>query len=188
MKKAGGTVATTGVVAFIWEVTKVVVISLAIILPVRYFLIQPFYVKGPSMEPNFHNFEYLIIDRLSYRFDTPKRGDVVVVRNPQTQNKYFIKRIVGLPGEKFDIKDRKVFINGEELNESAYLDESVETFGTQDLILGEDQYIVLGDNRNESLDSRVFGPITSEGIVGRTWIRAWPLSRLEHFTTLEFNE
>ncbi len=173
--------------SFIWEVTKVVVISLAIIIPIRYFLIQPFYVKGASMEPNFHNYEYLIIDQLSYRFDAPKRGDVVVIRNPQKPSQFFIKRVIGLPGENFELKDRAVHINGVLLDESAYLDADVETFGTQSITLEDGQYIVLGDNRNESLDSRVFGPITADDIVGRTWIRAWPLRRIDKFTTVEYN-
>jgi signal peptidase I len=172
---------------FTWEVTKVVIISLAIIIPVRYFLIQPFYVKGASMEPNFNNFEYLIIDELSYRFNEPERGDVVVLRNPQRPSQFFIKRIIGLPGETVEIDSRKVFINGDRLDETAYLDKDLQTFGNQTVTLGEDEFFVMGDNRNESLDSRVFGPITRDDIVGRTWIRAWPITRLDHFTTIEYS-
>ncbi|PIW36275.1 MAG: signal peptidase I [Candidatus Kerfeldbacteria bacterium CG15_BIG_FIL_POST_REV_8_21_14_020_45_12] len=173
--------------SFIWEVTKVVVISLAIILPIRYFLIQPFYVKGASMEPNFHNYEYLIIDQLSYRFHPPTRGDVVVMRNPQRPSQFFIKRVIGLPGEHVQIKDQRVYINGEPLNESPYLDDDVETYGSIDITLEPDRYIVLGDNRTESLDGRVFGPISQEEMVGRTWIRAWPFTRINHFKTVQYN-
>lgn len=171
---------------FIWEVTKIVVISLAIIIPVRYFLVQPFYVRGASMEPNFYNFEYLIIDELSYRFHTPARGDVVVLRNPHRTSQFFIKRIVGLPGDQVEIKERKVFIDGEKLDESAYIEPVVETFGNVLVTLGEDEYFLLGDNRNESLDSRVFGAVTSDELIGRTWLRAWPLTRLDHFSTIEY--
>ncbi|MBI5254729.1 signal peptidase I, partial [Candidatus Falkowbacteria bacterium] len=84
----------------VWDMVKVVCISLAIIIPVRYFLIQPFYVKGASMEPNFFDHEYLIINEIGYRFDAPQRGDIVVFKYPKDQSQYFIKRIVGLPGEK----------------------------------------------------------------------------------------
>lgn len=172
---------------FFVEVAKVVAISLAIIIPVRYFLIQPFYVKGASMEPNFYNFEYLIIDELSYRFNDPQRGDVVVLRNPESGGRYFIKRIIGLPGEQVEVKDRKVWVDGQQLDEIAYLDADTETWGAVEVTLDEGMYFVLGDNRNESLDSRVFGPVAQEEFVGRTWIRAWPLSRIDRFTTIEYN-
>src|SRR3989344_1293745 len=84
---------------FFWEIFKVVVISLVIIIPIRYFLIKPFYVKGASMEPNFHDYEYLIIDEISYRFNQPARGEVVVFKYPFDQSQFFIKRIIGMPGE-----------------------------------------------------------------------------------------
>lgn len=173
---------------FIWEVIKVVVVSLAIIIPVRYFLIQPFYVKGASMEPNFYNYEYLIIDELSYRFREPRRGDVVVLRNPHRPSQFFIKRIIGLPKEKVEIKNRHIFINDEQLDESNYLSAETETWGNQVVQLQEDEYFVLGDNRSESLDSRVFGPITREDFVGRTWIRAWPVTRLRLFNSIDYAE
>ncbi len=176
----------TGV--FLWEVVKVVVISLAIIIPIRYFLIQPFYVKGASMEPNFHNYEYLIIDEISYRFNEPERGDVVVLRNPQMRTQFFIKRIIGLPSETVEIKNHGVYINGEKLDESPYLDESTFTYGTQELALHDNEYFLLGDNRSESLDSRVFGAVPSEEFIGRTWLRAWPFTRLDHFSKVQYNE
>lgn len=171
---------------FIWEVAKVVAISLAIIIPVRYFLIQPFYVKGASMEPNFHNYEYLIIDEISYRFDSPARGDVVVLRNPRQDSQFFIKRVIGLPGEVVEIKERGVYVNGEKLDESAYLADDVETFGNQEVQLHDNQYFVMGDNRNESLDSRIFGPISPDRIVGRAWLRAWPFNRFDHFSSVVY--
>lgn len=174
-------------IAFIWEVVKVVAISLAIILPVRYFLIAPFYVKGASMEPNFHNYEYLIIDRLSYRLEQPARGDVVVLRNPHDPSQFFIKRVIGLPGETVEMKRDRVYINGQLLDESAYLSSKVKTWGALKVTLKEDEYVVLGDNRPESLDSRSFGPISQEEMIGRTWLRAWPFSRMHHFSTIEYN-
>lgn len=172
---------------FIAEVVKVVVISLAIIIPTRYFLIQPFYVKGASMEPNFHNHEYLIIDEISYRFREPERGETVVFKYPRDPNQYFIKRIVGLPGEKVQIDQGKVIIYNEEnpdgalLDESLYLQTLVKTVGNLVVELGDDQYYLLGDNRNASLDSRNFGPVEDDLIIGRTWIRGWPINRITMF-------
>src|SRR5690606_17051105 len=130
-----------------------------------------FYVKGASMEPNFYDHEYLIIDELSYRFRDPMRGEIVVFRYPRDPREYFIKRVVGLPGETVEITDGKVIIsnaqypNGLELEEE-YLD-GVPTDGKKKITLGADEYFVLGDNRDESLDSRAFGPLTRDHIVGR---------------------
>src|SRR3989344_2860166 len=93
------------VVSFFWEVIKMVVLSLAIIVPIRYFLVQPFFVKGASMEDDFHNGDYVLIDELSYRFHSPERGEVVVFRFPQDPSQFFIKRIIGLPGETIQIRN-----------------------------------------------------------------------------------
>lgn len=168
--------------AGLWEFTKVVSISLAIVLPIRYFLVQPFYVKGASMEPNFHDYQYLFIDEISYRFNDPVRGQVIVMRDPLEGSKYFIKRIVGLPGESVAIKDGLVYINDEVLDESAYLAADVTTYaatGNAQVELGDNQYYVLGDNRAASFDSRRFGAVARGEFVGRVWIRVWPFSRFE---------
>ena len=171
---------------FIWETLKVVIISLAIIIPVRYFLIQPFYVKGASMEPNFHDHEYLIIDEISYRLGKPTRGDVIVFRYPRDPSQYFIKRIIGLPGETIKIKDGQITIfnsqnpDGFILDESLYLP-NINTHGNEQVTLGWNEYYILGDNRSSSLDSRVFGPIKRTDIIGRTWIRGWPFDRITVF-------
>lgn len=170
--------------SFIWEVAKVVVISLAIIIPVRYFLFQPFYVKGSSMEPNFFDYEYLIIDEISYRFHEPDRGDVVVLHDPRDTSQYFIKRVVGLPGETVTFTSGKVFINDKVLDESVYLADDVLTTtfnGDLSFTLADDEYVVLGDNRIASYDSRRFGPIHKSTLVGRSWVRAWPFDRITVF-------
>src|SRR4030043_2387602 len=118
---------------FFVEIIKVVIISLAIIIPVRYFLIQPFYVKGASMEPSFHDHEYLIINEITYRINEPQRGDIIVFRYPKDPSQYYIKRVIGLPSEKIKIKDGKIFIynsqyeNGIELTEQIYLPDELET-------------------------------------------------------------
>lgn len=166
----------------LWEAIKVVAISLAIIIPVRYLLLQPFYVKGASMEPNFEDHEYLLIDELTYHFRNPVRGEVVVFKYPNDPSQYFIKRVIGLPGENISVSNDHVYVNGEQLVESVYLANSIITSGSTNITLGQDQYLLFGDNRPASLDSRIFGPVARKYIVGKTWVRAWPFSRLTHFT------
>jgi signal peptidase I len=173
---------------FIWEFAKVAAISLAIIIPVRYFLIQPFYVKGASMEPNFHDKEYLIINEIGYRFDQPKRGEVVVFRYPKDPQEYFIKRIIGLPEESIMIKDGQVTVYNSEHQDGFVLNEEYLGKGTptvasseEKIVLGANEYFVMGDNRTASLDSRVFGPLDRSFIIGRVWWRGWPLSRMAVF-------
>lgn len=172
--------------SFIAEVAKVVIISLAIIIPVRYFLIQPFYVKGASMEPTLHDYQYLIVDELTYRFSDPQRGEIVVLKNPRNPHEFFIKRILGLPEERLVIHNGEITVyqpgkkEGTAVVES-YLPDEALTHGSVDISLEEDEYYVLGDNREASLDSRVFGPILKSSIIGRTWIRAWPWTALTYF-------
>lgn len=171
---------------FVFELIQVAAISLAIIIPVRYFLIQPFYVKGASMEPNFFDHEYLIIDEVSYRFRTPERGDIVVFRYPNDPSQFFIKRVIGMPGETVEITNGivKVFNdshpNGFTLPEQDYLEQPY-TATTRNVTLKSDEYFVLGDNRTASLDSRYFGPVKRDSIVGRVWLRGWPLDRWKVF-------
>lgn len=178
-------------IQFVWDLLKVVTISLAIIIPVRYFLIQPFYVKGASMEPSFYDHEYLIIDEISYRFGEPTRGDIVVFKYPKDPSQYFIKRIVGLPGEKVEIKDDQVYVLPVEgkkfmLDETSYLELGTETSGNKEWTLGPDEYYVLGDNRDYSLDSRSFGPVYKDLIVGKVWVRGWPFWRIKTFPNVDY--
>lgn len=172
----------------LWEAVKVVAISLAIIVPVRYFLIQPFYVKGMSMESSFHDHEYLIIDEISYRFRPIERGEVIVFRYPLNPQEYFIKRIIGLPGESVQVKDSQVVIYNDQnpgglvLNET-YLDQGTPTYSNSDgkITLGQDEYFVLGDNRTASKDSRSFGAVNRSFITGRVFLRGWPFGRAAIF-------
>lgn len=175
--------------SFFGELLHVVLISLAIIIPVRYFLIQPFYVKGASMEPNFYDHEYLIIDELGYRFNDPQRGQIVVFRYPNDPSQYFIKRVIGLPGERVTVEDGKVTIynamypDGKVADETSYLGPLV-TNGTSDVTLGDREYYLMGDNRPASLDSRAFGAVPREFIVGRVWLRGWPPEKMASFSEL----
>lgn len=172
----------TGGWLMLWEVVKVVAMALIIVVVVKHFLFQPFYVKGASMEPNYEDHEYLIIDELTYRFRDPARGEVVVFRYPNDPSQYFIKRVIGLPGDSIVVNSQGIILNGVVFDESVYLSADVSTVGNVDITLSPDQYFVMGDNRQSSLDSRIFGPIDRSDIVGRTWFRAWPFNRLTHFS------
>jgi len=174
------------------EVVKVVVVALAIIIPVRVFLMQPFQVNGQSMEPSFADRDYLVIDEITYRFRGPERGEVVVFRYPKDRTQFFIKRIIGLPGETVRVKDGSIFLEIDDkeakLDEGDYLPGKIGTTGTdQEVILGADEYYVLGDNRSASSDSRSWGPLPRSDIVGRAWVRAWPFSRATNIETPDYD-
>ncbi|MCX6745392.1 MAG: signal peptidase I [Candidatus Parcubacteria bacterium] len=145
-----------------------VIVSLAIIMPVRSLVIEPFYTKGANMEPTFHENDYLIINKFDKNF---QRADIIVFRYPKDPSQYFIKRIIGLPGEEVSFANGKILINGQALDESVYLAKGMQTeaIGTQEFKLGADEYFVVGDNRAASLDSRRFGPINKNLIVGKYW-------------------
>jgi len=178
---------------FIWDLVKVVVIALVIIIPIRYYVIQPFIVSGSSMEPTFENGQYLIVNELDYHISNPQRGDVIVFKYPKNTSEYFIKRVIGLPGEKVLIQNGKVIIyntanpNGFTLNET-YLPAGLYTEATTDqpITLGPDEYFVLGDNRPASSDSRFWGDVPSNDIVGKVVLRAYPFSQFTRFITPQY--
>ena len=166
--------------AFIWETVKIVVISLAIIVPIRYYLVQPFFVKGASMEPTFEDTNYILIDEITYRFRDPERGEVVVFRFPEDRTQFFIKRIIGMPEETVEIKNDKVIIHNKQkpegfVLEEKYLDAGQHTMGDMRIKLDLNEYFVLGDNRLRSSDSRRWGPLNRSLITGRVFFRAWPI-------------
>lgn len=176
--------------AFFWEVIKTVVIALAIIVPVRYYLFQPFFVKGASMESTFNDGDYVLIDEITYRFRNPQRGEVIIFRSPQGSSQFFIKRVIGLPGEQIQVKDNKVTIfnkqnpKGLVLDESVYLDPDTLTQGSLIVNVEENEYFVLGDNRLHSSDSRLWGVVKKNSITGRVLFRAWPLDKVKKFGPL----
>ena len=147
-------------------------------------------VDGDSMEPTLSNNDNLIVDKISYRFRDPQRFDIIVFPFQYKEDTYYIKRIIGLPGETVNIDEQgKIYINGEVLSES-YGREVIKPeyigLAAQPIVLGEDEYFVLGDNRNNSSDSRavmsdgitpLVGNIKREDIIGRAWVRIWPFSR-----------
>jgi len=171
--------------SFLWETLRIVIVAVLIIAPVRMFLFQPFFVRGASMEPNFHNGDYLIIDEISYRFREPDRGEVVVFRYPQDPSQFYIKRIIGLPGETVRIEGGRVLVargtaDAEALNEQ-YLARGTSTGADTTLILGPGEYFMMGDNRAASSDSRRWGAVSRRHVVGRTLLTLWPVQDFEVF-------
>ena len=188
---------------FIIEVVKMFLLALIIIVPVRMFLFQPFIVRGASMEPNFSERQYLIINEFGYK-NTPvsvfgknlvtvkprkdlERYEIVVFRAPVDQKQFYIKRVIGLPGETVEIDNGVVMIYNDEnpegrvLDESAYLPEGRKTNGSVKVEVGDNEYYVLGDNRPASSDSRTFGPIDKESVIGKVLLRAWPVGEMTIF-------
>jgi len=176
----------------IWELFEVVLIAFIPIFITYQFLARPFLVQGASMEPNFKQGDHLIVDVISYKVDLPERGDVVVFRYSDNgyiynlkriinfldfsgRSVYHIKRIIGLPGERITFLDGEVFINGEVMNEN-YIPPYIKTMPLNqlDFYLSDNQYFVMGDNRAASFDSRSWGPLEKNDIVGSVRFRTWP--------------
>ncbi len=168
----------------LWEIAKVIGISLVLAFSIRYFIAQPFIVRGASMQPRFEDREYLVIDEVTFYFREPERAEVVVFRYPRDPRQFFIKRIIGLPGERVEVKEGKVKIFNEQnpkgfIPEETYLDPPGRpTHPGLSITLGEDEYFVLGDNRDFSSDSRMWGVLNRKFITGRALFRAWPIERL----------
>ncbi len=165
------------------DVIETVVIALAIFVIIYLFLFQPHQVRGNSMYPNFHDADYLLTDKITYRLSTPKRDDVVIFVAPKNEEYDYIKRVIALPGEKVSLTENdQVLVNNQILIEP-YLPEGTQTYGGAFLETGEtvtvpeDQYFVLGDNRSHSSDSRDWGFVPKENIIGKAWLRYWPLNR-----------
>lgn len=155
---------------FIFNFIENIILVALIALPLRLFVFEPFFILGSSMEPNFHPFDYIIIDKLTFNFRQPHRGEVIVFRPSFDTKVYYIKRIVGLPGELVEIKDGAVYVNGQKLKEDYFSNEKY-TPGNTRAILGKGEYFVLGDNREQSFDSRSWGPVKAENIVGKIFFR-----------------
>lgn len=177
---------------FVLDILEVVVFAIAIFLFIYLLVLQPHKIKGSSMEPNFPDGEFLLTDKLSYRFGEPKRGDVVVFEAPGANGDEFIKRIIGLPGETIFINDNKVYINGTQLNEDylannilipsgMFLKEGIE------YNIPDGRYIVMGDNRPASSDSRAWGPITLDEITGKAWVVYWPVNDMRFVEEVSYS-
>ncbi len=166
---------------FLKEVLTFGAIALAIVLPIRLFIAQPFVVSGSSMDPTFHNGEYLIVDELSYYFHEPARGDVVVFHYPKDPKKYFIKRIIGLPGETVHIRANAVTVTSKDGTETTISEPYLVNLGNgddEDVTVDDGDYFVMGDNRPASSDSRIWGLLPRENLAGRAYLRLLPISRM----------
>ncbi|NJL09207.1 MAG: signal peptidase I, partial [Calothrix sp. SM1_7_51] len=183
------------------ELGRTIILSIILALGIRTFVAEARWIPSGSMEKTLHGSENqleadkIIVDKLSYRFATPQRGDIVVFSPTQAlqSENYkdaFIKRIIGLPGEKVEIREGKVFINGKPLPESNYLDSKQQTstsvctsgpqppFLSQAVTIPSNSYLVLGDNRTQSYDGRCWGVVPKDNIIGRAVVRFWPLNNL----------
>ena len=170
--------------SFAWELFKIALIAFVIVAPIRYFLFQPFIVSGNSMVPNFQNGNYLIVDEISYRFNPPQRGDVIIFNAgfiPGYSGQRFIKRVIGLPGDTVDVANGQVSVieKGKTTTLSEkYLPAGLKTIGDVKDVVGPNQYFVMGDNRNESYDSRYWGLVPQKEIIGKTFLRLFPINEI----------
>lgn len=165
-----------------WELVRFAFIALIIVVPIRAFVAEPFIVSGSSMVPTFTNGDYLIVDKISYKLSSPKRDDVVVFRYPGDPTKFFIKRIIGLPNETVDIKGNDITITNSEHPESFKLDQPfVKNISNNEehIVLGSDEYFVMGDNRSASSDSRAWGPVKKELFTGKAFLRLLPINKID---------
>ncbi len=182
------TITKDKVINAVLDFVETIVVSLAIFFVVYVFVAQPHQVNGHSMDPNLQTGQYLLTEKINYRFYEPQRGDIIVFRAPAAacigDGCDYIKRIIALPGEKVKVVDGKFFVNGQLLDESQYLAPTVVTNAGaftadgREITLGENQYFVSGDNRAGSSDSRYWGPIDKKSIIGRAFLSYWPIGQL----------
>jgi len=169
-----------------WEIIEVVLVAVIAVFVIRNFLVQPFLVSGDSMKPNFSSGDYLLVDEISYRFREPQRGEVIVFKYPGDESTYYIKRIIGLPGERLVIEEGKINIFNEEnpggfIPDESYLSIATQTDGNEEITLGGSEYFVMGDNRSYSFDSRKWGSLQKAEIIGLVRLRLWPFNEVMAF-------
>lgn len=171
---------------FFSEIVRFALIAFIIVVPLRVFIAAPFIVQGASMLPTFESGEYLIVDKFSYHFQEPARGDVIIFRHPDSPITFLIKRIVGLPGETIEVDGSLIRVintdnpQGFIISEPYIANPSI-TSAPDSVTLAADEYFVLGDNRGASSDSRVFGALQETFIIGRAFLRLWPFNEAEVF-------
>jgi signal peptidase I len=184
--QSAATVATAGAASLLREVAEVVVLAIILYFGIS-FAVQAVHVEGLSMYATLDDNDYLIANKIDYRLHPPQRGDIIILRPPTDNSKDFIKRVIALPGERLFIRDGHVYINGHLLDEP-YLPEAWTTLNNpapwsvgDGAVIPANEYFVMGDNRNRSQDSRIFGPIGRDRIDGKAWFRIWPL---DHFGSI----
>lgn len=171
-----------GVGGAVRELVETLLLTLVIFLLIR-FAMQNFRVEGFSMEPNFHDGQFLLVNKIEYMLHAPQRGDVIVFRYPLQPTRDFIKRIIGVPGDQVDIKNSHIFVNGEPLREGYRLNLGSYNYGP--VTMGAEEYFVLGDNRNNSSDSHSWGMLPVKNIIGKAWFSYWPpqwIGVIPHFS------
>lgn len=181
------------------EVLEIALIAVAAVYVVRTFFVQPFLVSGSSMVPTFQDGNYVLVDEFTYRVHPPTRGDVIVFHDPQDWSTYFIKRVIGLPNEKIEIANNKITVFNKTDPDGLTLDETYlplgtpvsantcdggqfSSSGTCIYMLSSSTYLALGDNRAESYDSRSWGPLPAQNIVGLVRVRLWPVNEVTAFS------
>lgn len=169
-------------IAAFFDFLQGIVVVMAILVMIYLFVMSPQEINGASMEPNFHNGEYILTNKVTYKLKNPQRGDVVIFKSPKNKDIDYIKRIIGLPGDTVELRNNAFFVN-EQLVEEPYIPEGTFLYGgsylqENDLIIvPEGMYFVVGDNRPHSSDSREFGPIPKEDFIGQAFLRYWPFDR-----------
>lgn len=182
-----------GIGLFFLDIIQLLVVTFATFILVYIFLFQPHQVKGSSMFPNFHDGEYILTDKISYRFGIPQRGNVIVFKAPKNEEIDYIKRIIGLPGDQVKVENESVFINGVKLEEKYLPSDYVTSAGSfmpegVPATVPENSYFVLGDNRSHSSDSREWGFVTRKEIIGKAFFRYWPIPDIGVISYPSYNE
>ncbi len=171
--------------AILFDVIKIVFIAAVLVSVVKLFIAEPFIVSGDSMVPTFYSSDYLVIDELTYELHPPTRGDIVIFRYPLDPSVYFIKRLIGVPGDTVVVNNGSVFVTSGKMTQrlltEPYIQAGAAKVETGTTTLGNDEYFVLGDNRNASFDSRVWGPVPRRYIVGRALVRLYPFTHTKVF-------
>ena len=178
--------------AAFFDFLQSIVVVLAILVMVYLFIMSPQEISGQSMDPTFHNGEYILTNKIEYKLHNPARGDVVIFHSPKNRDIDYIKRVIGLPGDRVKLYANTMYINGERLNEP-YIDASVITSGgsclreNQELIVPKGKYFVMGDNRPHSSDSREFCAVIKEDFIGKALLRYWPFSNFGLIANPDYN-
>lgn len=190
--KENNTSALYSIAEFLWEMIKTAVTVVIIVYLIKTYVFQLFIVDGQSMEPTLHHSQMLLVDKLTYQFRSPKRGEIIVFQKPSEKSIDFIKRIIGVPGDTVIIENNHVTITNEKTNEKTILDEpylalDMITTGNQQFVIKENEVFVLGDNRTNSQDSRVIGTISDDLIIGKALFTYWPIKDAFWVFTPQYN-
>lgn len=168
---------------FFKEIFKFALFAAIIVLPIRLFIAQPFIVSGASMDPTFANGQYLVVDQISYRFENPKRGDVIIFKYPNDKKRFYIKRIIGLPSETINIQNGRILITRKDgtrspITKESYINPVLDKGDLMAFTLKNDEYFVMGDNRTMSSDSRIWGAVKNTLIIGKPFLRLFPITKI----------